>query len=86
MPQKLPQELPGQPYRVLKHNRKVQPKLLNNCARFIVYVKVQNVMKFTCRRLISISQEILKIRNQERPTERVNHLSTFTFSHKITAN
>lgn len=67
-------------YRVLKHNRKVQPKLLNNFARFIVYVKVQNVMKFTCRRLISISQEILKIRNQERPAERVNQLSTFTFS------
>lgn len=77
MPQMLPQKLPGQPYRVLKHNRKVQPKLLNNFARFIVCVKVR---MFTCRRLISISQEILKIRNQERPTERVNQLSTFTFS------
>lgn len=71
-------------YRVLKHIRKVQPKPLNNFARFIVHVKVQNVTKFTCRRLISISQEILKIRNQERPIERVNQLSTFTFSSQDT--
>lgn len=71
-------------YRVLKHIRKVLPKPLNNFARFIVHVKVQNVTKFTCRRLISISQEILKIRNQERPIERVNQLSTFTFSSQDT--
>ena len=49
-------------YRVLKCNRKVQPKPLNNFTRFIVYVKFQNVTEFTCRRLISIFLEILEAR------------------------
>lgn len=51
-------------YRVLKCNRKVQPKPLNNFTRFIAYVKFQNLTEFACRRLISIFLEILEMRTR----------------------
>lgn len=66
-------------YMVLKCNSKVQPQPLNSFARFITYVRFQNVTESPCWRLIYFPGNT-ENENQEIPTERVNQLSTLTFS------